>query len=187
MTTTPAPPPDDLRQALKDILLRPVKTLVPPWSWKAATFSALLRAATFFAANLRAGREQAVKAMLIEAAFATVAAGLIGAISQQLRRAKPLWATIGVVWLGMPALLVLAQLGLHRAAHTPHLTGGLIFSFCFTAFASAFSWYAMRRGAMLGGTDQTTIRHDIHSLPGIAADFLTAVPRAIKALIRPAH
>ena len=187
MTNAPAPPPDDLGQALKDMILRPVQTLVPPWSWKAAAFSAVLRSATFFAANLRAGRKQAVEAMLIEAAFATVAAGLIGAISQQLRRANPLWATIGVVWLGMPALMVLAQFGLHRAVHTPHLTGGLVFSFCFTALASAFSWYAMRHGAMLGGIDQTTIRHDVHSLPAIAADFLMAAPRAIKALIRPAQ
>ena len=63
-------------------------------------------------------------------------------------------------------------------ASLPRL-GGLIFSFCFTALASAFSWYAMRRGAMLGGIDQTTLPHDLKALPGIAISFLLVVPRLL--------
>ena len=117
--------------------------------------------------------------MVIEAIFATIAVGLIGAISQQLRKAEPLWATIGFVWFAMPAVMTVAQFGLHRAVRTPRLTGGLISSFLFTAIAAAFSWYAMRRGAMLGGSDETTITHDLHALPGIAVDFVMAIPRAV--------
>lgn len=175
---------ENLPEMLKEMILRPIQTLVPPWSWKAAIFGSLLRSATFFTVNLRSGPKQAIRAMVVEAVFATIALGLIGAISQQLRKAEPLWATIGVVWLGMPAVMTLAQFGLHRAVHTPHLTGGLLVSFCYTAISAAFSWYAMRRGAMLGGSDETTIMHDLQTLPGIAVDFAMAIPRAVLGTLR---
>ena len=42
---------------------------------------------------LRTGRGEATKAMLIEVVFAIFIAGLISAVSQQPRRAEPLWAT----------------------------------------------------------------------------------------------
>jgi hypothetical protein len=73
--------------------------------------------------------------------------------------------------------MVLAQLAVHRFAGTPHISGGLEASFCLAAVASAFSWYAMRQGAMLGGIDETTVVHDLTSLPGISLDFLLVVPR----------
>jgi hypothetical protein len=171
------PPPEDLPQALWQILRCPVLTLVPPWSWKAAACSATIRAATFFITNLRSGSWVATKAMLVEAIFAVVAGGLIGAISQQLRSAKPLWATAFVVWAGLPGAMLLVQFAVHRMAGTPHLGGGLISSFFLAALASAFSWYAMRQGAMLGGVDQTTIAHDFHALPGIMYGFLMVLPR----------
>jgi hypothetical protein len=63
----------------------PVRTLVPPWSWKAAAFAAAFRGITFFATNLRAGQGEATKALVVEAVFAFIAGGLIGAISQQLQ------------------------------------------------------------------------------------------------------
>jgi hypothetical protein len=52
-------------------------------------------------------------------------------------------------------------------------------SFCLAAVASAFSWYAMRQGAMLGGIDETTVGHDLKSLPGITLDFFLVVPRLL--------
>jgi hypothetical protein len=179
MEPIPSPPPEDLNQALKQMLRSPLRALVPPWSWKAAAFSALLRSATFFVSNIHSGRGQATKAMLVEAVFAIFAGGLIGAISQQLRRAKPLWATALLVWAGLPGLMVLAQMAVHRIAGTPHLSGGLVVSFCLAAVASSFSWYAMRQGAMLGGVDQTTVGHDLTSLPGITLDFFLVVPRLL--------
>jgi hypothetical protein len=35
--------PVQLRQALTEIVRDPVRTLVPPWSWKAAAFAAAVR------------------------------------------------------------------------------------------------------------------------------------------------
>ena len=172
-------PPEDLWQALKEMLARPVLTLVPPWSWKAAACNAFLRAATFFLTNLRSGRWEATKAMLVEAIFAVFVGGLIGAISQQLRRAKPVWLTALFVSFVLPAVMLLAQYGVHHLAGTPHLGSGLAVSFLLAALASAFSWYAMRHGAMLGGTDQTTLRHDMVMLPKVVFRIMTFLPRLI--------
>ena len=173
------PPSEHLTQALWQILSHPIRTLVPPWSWKAAACSAALRAATFFVTNLRSGSWIATKAMLIEAIFAVFAGGLIGAISQQLRKAKPLWATALLVWAGLPGAMLVVQFALHRMAGTPHLGGGLISSFILAALASAFSWYAMRQGAMLGGMDQTSIAHDLTALPAIVFSFVMVLPRLV--------
>ena len=117
--------------------------------------------------------------MLIEAVFAIFAGGLIGAISQYLRRAKPLWATALFVWVGMPGLMLVAQFALHRFFGTPHLGAGLVASFFVASIAAAFSWYAMRQGIMLGGTDQTSLGHDLRTLPGVFLGFLMVVPRLL--------
>ena len=167
-----------------EMTFHPVRTLVPPWSWKAAAFAATVRGLAFFVTNLRSGRTEATKALVVEAIFAFFAGGAIGAISQQLRKAEPLWATAAVVWFGLPGVMLLAQSGVHRLAHTPHLSGGLILSFCLSAISAAFSWYAMRHGAMLGGTQETTIAHDFGALPGIFVDFLMVGPRHLAAGIR---
>ena len=170
---------DDLYNSLAQIALRPLKNLVPPWSWKAAALAALLRAVAFYLSNSQSGRQRAVHAMIVEAVFAVFAAGLIGAISQRLRTSRPVWATAAVVSLALPALMLTAQLGVHRIARTPHLGAGVLATFCFASASSAFSWYAMRHGALLGGTDTTSLVHDIRSLPRITLSFATAIPRAL--------
>lgn len=184
MQQTSSAPPQDLWQALREMFTKPIQTLVPPWSWKAAAFTATVRALAFFATNLRSGRAEATKALLVEAAFALVTGGLIGAISQQLRRAEPVWGTATVVWIGLPGTMLLAQTGIHRLAHTPHLTGGVVLSFCLAAVSAAFSWFAMRHGVMLGGVDETTINHDLKLLPGIFVRFLLAGPATIASILR---
>jgi hypothetical protein len=139
--TKPESPPrsDDLYSALRDIALRPLRTLVPSWSWKAASLSALLRGITFYLSNLRSGHQKALLAMIVEAVFAVFAAGLIGAVSPRLRASRPVWATAAVVCLGLPALIVVAQLGVHHTARTPHVGAGVLASFCFASVSSAFS------------------------------------------------
>ena len=168
-----------IRTALRGILGHPWRTLAPSWSWKAAGLSAMLRAATFFATNLRAGRHKALDAMAVEAVFAIVAAGILGSVAQHLRCARPLWATALVVWLGMPAAMLLAQAGVHHVAGTQYMGTGLVVSFCYAAIASSFSWYAMSRGALLGGSVSTGVLEDLRVLPGIVMDYVLAVPRAV--------
>lgn len=176
--------PVNLWQALRNILRRPFETLVPPWSWKAAAFAAAVRGSAFFMTNLQAGQRAATKALVVEAAFAFVTGGLIGAVSQQLRKAEPVGATAVLVWIGLPSIMLLAQSGVHRLAHTPHLSGGVLLSFCLGAVSAAFSWYAMRHGAMLGGVEETTVHHDIEALPKILLSFLLAGPKWMVSVLR---
>ena len=143
-----------------------------------------MRAATFFYTNVSSGRVKALRATALEAVFAILAAGLMGAVSQRLRRSEPLWGTVGIVCLGMPAVMVATQVALHRIAATPNVTGGPVLAFCSTAAASAFSWYAMRHGAMLGGKDATTVGHDMRVVPRIMWNFITTVPRLLLGLLR---
>jgi hypothetical protein len=178
-TARPESAQETLLAAITDLFHRPVFNLVRTWSWKAALISAMLRAGTFFATNLRAGKHKALEAMLVEAAFAIFVAGLMGAVSQRLRSAQPPWATFTFVCLFMPMLLLLIQSTVHHAAGTRYLGTGLIVSFCFAAIASAFSWYAMRRGVLLGGADSTSLDHDLRKLPRIILDFILVIPRAI--------
>lgn len=176
--------PVNLPHALREMVGHPLRTLVPPWSWKAAAFAATVRGLAFFITNIRSGRGEATKALVVEALFALITGGLIGAISQQLRRAEPLWATAAVVWIGLPGVMLLAQSGVHRLAHTPHLSGGIVLSFCLAAVSAAFSWYAMRHGAMLGGSDETTVHHDLEALPKILLSFLLAGPSFAASALR---
>ena len=172
-------PPTDLSQALPEMIRRPLRTIVPPWSWKAAACTATIRAVAFFVTNLRSGRGEATKAMLVEAVYAIFVGGLIGAISQHLRRAKPLWATGLLICVALPGMMTIAQFGVHHLAKTKHQSSGLFVSFCLAVLAAAYTWYAMRHGAMLGGIDETTVRHDLRSLPRISFDFVLVVPRWI--------
>lgn len=141
--------PQHLSQALKEMVRHPLRTIVPPWSWKAAACTATIRAFAFFAANLRSGREQATKALLVEAVFAVFAGGLIGAVSQYLRSTKPLWATAVFLSVVLPGAMTLAQATVHHIAGTQHQSSGLVASFLLAAFAAAYTWYAMRHGAMV--------------------------------------
>ena len=143
-----------------------------------AAISALIRAGIFFAANLRAGSGRAVKAMLVEAAFATVAAGLAGAVTQRLRHAEPRWCTALVVWITLPVSMLLAQAGVHHAMGTPRLRGSMIASFVFAAFATGFNWFAMSRGAFVTGEGRSFGR-DLLLLPKLIKQFVLALPQAV--------
>jgi hypothetical protein len=114
-----SPTPDDLYSALRDIVFRPVKTLAPPWSWKAAALSALLRGITFFVGNLRSGHRHALQAMMVEAVFCDFRRRTHRCSLTAITASQPVWEIAAIVCLGLPALMVVAQLGVHRAAHTP--------------------------------------------------------------------
>lgn len=167
-----ATPQVPLREALQTMLRSPA-VLVRSWNWKAAAFSALLRAILFLLINLRAGSGRAVRAMLVEAAYATVAAGFAGAATQRLRHAVPRWATALVVWLVIPLVLLLAQAAVHAAMGTPRLARSLSASFVFAAFATGFNWFAMSRGAFVTGEDRSFAR-DLLLVPRLLWQFVTA-------------
>jgi hypothetical protein len=168
---------ETLGAALADIARRPVTNLVGAWNWKTAMVSVVIRAALFFATNLRAGRASALRASLVEAGFAIFAAGLLGAVTQRVRDARPVWATGVFVWLGVPVVLLAMQSSVHHAFGTPHMKTGLIVSFCMAAVGSGFNWYAQRRGVLVTG--EGAVEGDWKALPGVIVDFVLAAPRAL--------
>ena len=167
-----------LRDALANMLRHPL-ALLGTWNWKAAAFSALLRAVMFLFLNLHAGHGRAVRAMLVEAVYATVAAGFAGAVTQRLRHAAPGWATALVVWFAVPLLLLAGQAAVHSATGTPRLRAGLIASFVFASFATGFNWYAMRRGAFVTG-ERRPFGRDLALVPRLLWEFVTAPLRMFR-------
>ena len=111
------------------MIAHPIRTIVPPWSWKAAACSAVVRALAFFVTNLWSGHSAATKALLVEAVYAIFVGGLIGAVSQQLRRAKLLWATALLICLGLPGVMTLAQAAIHHLAGTHIKVAGFLYPF----------------------------------------------------------
>ena len=152
--------------------------LLRTWNWKTALISALFRALIFLCTNLRAGPHKALKAMLVEALYGAIAAGLLGSLTQRLRGATPRWLTAIVVWIDLPSTLLLSQFFIHRSAGTPRILTSMIASFIFAALSTGFSLFAMERGAMLVGTHRP-FAEDMRALPRVLADFLLAAPRAL--------
>lgn len=164
-----------LRHALQAMRRHPL-TLLRDWNWKAALFSAMLRGALFFFTNLHAGRGRAEKALLVELAYAMVAAGLAGAVTQRLRHAVPRRATAALVWLAIPAVMLAAQAAVHHAMGTPRLRAGLLASFAFAAFATGFNWFAMGRGAFITGEGRSFGR-DLLLVPKLLLQFALSLTR----------
>jgi len=178
--TQTAAPPDRLAPALLGMLRRPVTNLFAAWNWKAAILSALIRASLFYATNLRSGGGSALRASLVEAGFAILAAGVLASVTQRLRATRPVWATALVVWLAIPLLLLAVQSSVHNLFGTPHLRTGLIVSFAMAAVGSGFNWYAQRRGVLLAGADESSAAGDLRAMPGVILDFVLAGPRAVR-------
>ena len=155
-------------------MLRHPLTLLRDWNWKAAVFSAMLRGVLFFLTNLHAGRARAGKAMLVELVYATVAAGLAGAVTQRLRHAIHRAATAAVIWLAIPALMLAAQAAVHHAMGTPRLRASLRASFIFAAFATGFNWFAMSRGAFVTGEGRSFAR-DLLLVPKLLLQFVASL------------
>jgi hypothetical protein len=164
--------------ALAEILRDPVRNLLGAWNWKTAMISVLIRATLFFSTNLRAGRGSAVRASLVEAGFAIVAAGVLGSVTQRLRATRPVWLTALTVWLGIPLVLLTMQVAVHSLFGTPHMKTGLIVSFCMAAVGSGFNWYAQRKGILLAGAGQNSA-DDLRRMPGVIVEFVLAGPKAM--------
>jgi len=173
-----------LSAALLDLLRHPFTALVAEFNWKTAAISALLRA----------GHRLALRATLVEAVFAILAMGLFGTITQRIRNARPAWLTGLAVWLILPSLMLTVQFFVHRAFGTPRLLVSMIASFCFAALGTGFTWFAMRRGALLAGSQsfasqpdnaqpeapaRSSFAADLRAIPSLVWEFIAAAPRAV--------
>lgn len=146
--------------------------------------SAVYRAPIFFLTSFKAGWRLALSAMFAETAFRVVTSGFYGAITQAIRRLQPAWLAITIILVLAPAAVQLLELGVHLVSHTPNLKTGVLISTTMTAVASLFNWYAMRKGAMLTGSEAKPFWSDLKKFPALIYGFIMAIPRAALGLVR---
>lgn len=158
-----------------------LKALAASFNWKTAAISAMLRGLMFFFTNLRSGHNLALRATLVEACFAICASGVIGAITQRIRNARPAWLRGLAIWFLLPLTLLTVQFFVHSAFGTPQLKASMIGSFCFAAVGTGFNWFAMRRGALIvaSGADRRSFFADLRAIPALVGEFVMIPVRAL--------
>ena len=149
------------------------------WNWKSAWLSILLRAPIFLAAAAGRGVAAAISAVLTECFFCALSAGFYGALVQNLRDAEPEWLTVLFLALGVPAVFQVFEFLLHWFRGTPHLKAAVIASMIVSGISSLFNFYAMRRGALLVGSEGRSFGADLRRLPGLIVAFIAVLPRWI--------
>lgn len=166
-------------EVLKNLIERPVETLLRRWNWKAAILSACVRGGIFFAVNLNAGLRAAIGAMLVESALYATIAGFYGAIVQSFRLARPAWLATMTVMALLPAINHSLEFVLHSLAGTAKIGAGILVSVVFSMVSAAFNLFAMRRGALIVGAGKQSLLADIRQMPQIIFDFAAVLPRLL--------
>jgi hypothetical protein len=172
-----------VRDVIGGMIADPRRTLVERWNWKAAIFSATIRALIFLCANLTAGWRAATGAMLAEFVFRALTSGFYGAITQALSQAEPEWAAAMASAVLLPAVSHSIELMVHILRGTPNIRTSLISSVTFTIVSTLFNLYAMRRGALIVGEDGDSVRDDLRRIPRLIAGFVASGPVAVYRLI----
>jgi hypothetical protein len=162
-------------EVFRELRSRPGELLIRRWNWKSAAFSSALRACIFFCVNLPAGRQAAFGAMLAEFLYRGVTAGFYGAITQAFGEAEPAWAAGLMVMILLPVASHSVELCVHLLRGTPRIVGSLIASVSFTAVSTLFNLYAMRRGALVVGSNAGSVGDDLRRLPGMIVGFVGCV------------
>jgi hypothetical protein len=166
-------------RVMRSLVANPGHLLIERWNWKAALFSATLRALLFLLANLTAGWKAATAAMLVEFLYRAVTAGFYGSITQAFREAEPAWAAGLAVLVLLPVLSHSIELTLHLLRGTPKIITSLTASICFTLVSTLFNLYAMRRGALVVGAEGGSVIADLRRMPHLICGFLAAGPKFI--------
>ena len=159
---------------LRRLLSDPAGQLLFRWNWKAAVISSLLRAHIFLAANATAGLRRAFAAAAAEFLFRFLTSGFYGSLTQAFRRAEPAWAGAVAVMILLPSILHSMEFAVHFLRGTPRLRTSIISSVIFPLFSTTFNCFAMRRGALVVGDGQSSLRSDLAQVPALLVDFVTA-------------
>lgn len=123
--------------------------------------------------------------MLAEFLFRSTTAGFYGALTQNFRRVAPAWQAGVAVMILLPLSSHSLEFTLHWLRHTPKLGTSIVTSVIFTAISTLFNWYAMRKGAMVVGSDSQSIGRDMRALPKIIGQFCAAFPLYCWRQLRP--
>lgn len=161
----------------RQILSSPLQMVVLRWNWKSALFSSSIRASIFFFANLSAGLQAAGGAMTAEFAYRAAFAGFYGSLTQSFRHAQPAWKANLVALFLLPGISHAIEYAVHSWRGTPNLKTSILSSMTFTALATLYNLYAMRRGALVVGDGGNSVLDDLRRTPRLIAGFLAAGPQ----------
>lgn len=143
------------------------------WNWKAAVLSAASRGALFVAITVGHGKRYAVAAFFVEAIYRIVTSGFYGALTQGLRNIRPAWVGVALFAVLLPVLVQALDCGIHTIVGTPNLILGAAISCVWTALASLFDWYAMRKGVLITGCEAQSFWADMKAVPGVLVTGLS--------------
>ncbi|OGF59569.1 MAG: hypothetical protein A2Y62_03795 [Candidatus Fischerbacteria bacterium RBG_13_37_8] len=166
-------------EAFLHLLKHPYIHLIQRWNWKAALLSSIFRAIIFFFTNIVAGFAAAMSAMIVEFAYRGVTAGFYGALTQVFRKARPAWFASITVMIFVPAISHIAEFLVHLINGTKKLGTSIIASVAFSVLSTLFNFYAMRRGVLIVGDQNFSLKEDMRRMPRIIAGFLLDIPIAI--------
>lgn len=166
-------------QVFLDILRNPFEYLIRRWNWKSVVFSPGMRAMIFLCVNLRSGWRAALGAALVEFLYRTPSAGIYGALTQAFRKANPEWAAGITVMILLPLVSHSVEFLVHYLHGTPKLGPSIIASVCFTALATLFNLFAMRRGVLVVGRSESSLAEDMKQIPRTILAFIIAGPIAV--------
>jgi hypothetical protein len=158
-------------------LMRRPQEILLLWNWKSALLSIILRAPIFLIASLRRGWGTALSAVVTESAFCAATAGFYGTFVQLVRNARPKWVTGLLITVLMPLAFQVLEYGMHWLRGTPHLQAAEITSVVTSALSALFNWYAMRRGALLVGSEGGDFSKDLAQVPRLIVGFVVLLPR----------
>ncbi len=153
-------------QAVANVLFRhPYRLLIQRWNWKSAVTSSVVRAAIFFAVNLRSGQDAAWAAFWTEFIYRALTSGFYGAMTQALSEVRPRWqGTMGALLL-LPFANHALEFVAHWASGTAELFLSILASMCFTALSSTFHVFVMRRGLLTVGDGSQGLLADLIQMP----------------------
>jgi hypothetical protein len=169
--------PHTIAGVLRWMITCPREALVSHWNYKSAVLSSVSRGAIFFSANLVAGLDAAVAALLIELCLRGSLAGFYGAATQAFRAVTPpSRGTLAAMAL-LPAVAHSLELVVHAWRGTVVLGPSIAASIAFTALSTTFNLFAMRRGVLIVGDGGRSLCSDLSRLPRLIVDFLVAPAR----------
>jgi hypothetical protein len=162
----------DVWAVLRQLSRHPVHSFVTCWNWKAGALSIFLRVPVYVATTFKYGWRATTIAAVVEAVFASAAAGVYAALTEAIRYATPQAVVAAILLVVLPAVTLLFDALFHYAMRTPNLATGVTVSLVVSILSSGFNWYSMRRGTLLVGRKAHSFGSDIARLPLLIALFV---------------
>jgi hypothetical protein len=162
-------------QVLMAIVRDPIGRVGRRWNWKSAVLSSASRASLFFSANLSAGLDAALAAMLTEFVFRAATAGFYGGLTQSFRHATPHWLASITVMVMLPICTHTIEFFVHWFRGTEKLAASIMVSAVFTVISTLFNLFAMRRGVLIVGEGRGSLLADLRQIPRLIVLFVASI------------